>query len=81
MPSKAKGKGRSHSAAGSKKPKKKKSGKKKSAKQAKPEVDILSPAAMLNAYYISHNAADCLAFRGFQWPDGPKKKGKKGKKK
>ncbi|XP_029472816.1 small lysine-rich protein 1 isoform X2 [Rhinatrema bivittatum] len=45
-----------------------------------PEVDILSPAAMLNAYYISHNAADCLVFRGYPWPGSTKKgKGKKRK--
>uniref|UniRef100_A0A673XMB1 Uncharacterized protein n=1 Tax=Salmo trutta TaxID=8032 RepID=A0A673XMB1_SALTR len=33
------------------------------------EEDILSPAAMQNVYYISHNAVDCLEFRGFGWPD------------
>ncbi|XP_037244233.1 small lysine-rich protein 1 isoform X1 [Falco rusticolus] len=55
-----------------------KSSKKKGKKMAK-EVDILSPAAMLNAYYICHNAPACLAFRGFPWPGSPKKKGKKGK--
>ncbi|KAM8972148.1 small lysine-rich protein 1 [Pelodytes ibericus] len=55
--------------------------KSKKTKQPKPEVDILSPAAMLNAYYISHNAVDCLGFRGFSWPEAPKKKGKKLKKK
>jgi len=43
-------------------------------------VDILSPAAMENIYYISHNAVDCLEFRGFGWPGATKKKGKKGKK-
>ncbi|KAI5948087.1 Small lysine-rich protein 1 [Manis javanica] len=37
-------------------------------KQKKPEVDILSPAAMLNLYYIAHNVADCLHLRGFRWP-------------
>ncbi|XP_028618429.1 small lysine-rich protein 1 [Grammomys surdaster] len=60
-----KGKGRS-----------KTSGKKQ--KQKKPEADILSPAAMLNLYYIAHNVADCLYLRGFPWPGAPK--GKKGKK-
>nr|KAF6470310.1 small lysine rich protein 1 [Molossus molossus] len=46
-------------------------------KQKKPEVDILSPAAMLNLYYIAHNIADCLQLRGFRWPGAPKsKKGK-----
>ncbi|KAG8576746.1 hypothetical protein GDO81_009952 [Engystomops pustulosus] len=57
----------------------KKSKKTKKSKQPKPEVDVLSPAAMLNAYYISHNAVDCLEFRGFSWSGAPKKKGKKGK--
>ncbi|XP_072858543.1 small lysine-rich protein 1 isoform X2 [Pogona vitticeps] len=51
----------------------------KKSKKAPAEVDILSPAAMLNAYYIAHNAAACLEFRGFPWPDSPKKKGKKRK--
>ncbi|XP_055003066.1 small lysine-rich protein 1 isoform X1 [Sorex araneus] len=47
-------------------------------KQKKPEVDILSPAAMLNLHYIAHNAAHCLFLRGFRWPGAPKsKKGKK----
>ncbi|XP_074919703.1 small lysine-rich protein 1 [Chelonoidis abingdonii] len=54
-------------------------GSRKKTKKPVSEVDILSPAAMLNAYYISHNAAACLEFRGFSWPDSPKKKGKKGK--
>ncbi|KAG5267104.1 hypothetical protein AALO_G00218040 [Alosa alosa] len=36
-----------------------------SVKSSCAEVDILSPAAMKNAYYISHNAMDCLEFRGF----------------
>nr|XP_027805893.1 small lysine-rich protein 1 isoform X1 [Marmota flaviventris] len=48
-------------------------------KQKKPEVDILSPAAMLNLYYIAHNVTDCLQLRGFRWPGAPK--GKKGKNK
>uniref|UniRef100_A0A4W4DRS8 Small lysine rich protein 1 n=1 Tax=Electrophorus electricus TaxID=8005 RepID=A0A4W4DRS8_ELEEL len=52
-----------------------------SAKSTQPEVDILSPAAVENAYYISHNAVDCLEFRGFGWPAAAKKKGKKQKKK
>ncbi|KAM9581851.1 small lysine-rich protein 1 isoform 1-T1 [Guaruba guarouba] len=43
------------------------------------EVDILSPDAMLNAYYVCHNAAACLELRGFLWPGSPKKKGKKRK--
>uniref|UniRef100_A0A8C9E4G0 Small lysine rich protein 1 n=1 Tax=Phocoena sinus TaxID=42100 RepID=A0A8C9E4G0_PHOSS len=46
-------------------------------KQKKPEVDILSPAAMLNLYYIAHNVAGCLHLRGFRWPGATKsKKGK-----
>ncbi|KAM8812124.1 small lysine-rich protein 1 [Rhynchonycteris naso] len=46
-------------------------------KQKKPEVDILSPPAMRNLYYIAHNAADCLHMRGFRWPGALKsKKGK-----
>lgn len=65
-------------AAKSSKPKrgKGKSSKKKAKKVVK-EVDILSPAAMLNAYYICHNAAACLELWGFPWPGSPKKKGKK----
>nr|XP_023494568.1 small lysine-rich protein 1 [Equus caballus] len=52
-------------------------GKSHGKKQKKPEVDILSPAAMLNLYYIAHNVADCLQLRGFRWPGAPKaKKGK-----
>ncbi|KAJ8006773.1 hypothetical protein DPEC_G00110700 [Dallia pectoralis] len=51
-----------------------------SAKATKSKVDILSPAAMENVYYISHNAVDCLKFRGFVWPESTKKRRKKGKK-
>ncbi|XP_068128729.1 small lysine-rich protein 1 [Hyperolius riggenbachi] len=77
MPTKsAKSKGSAKSNGKGKKVKKTK----KKSKEPKPEVDILSPAAMLNAYYISHNAVDCLEFRGFNWSGAPKKKGKKGKK-
>ncbi|XP_024302388.1 small lysine-rich protein 1 isoform X1 [Pan paniscus] len=54
-------------------------GKSHGKKQKKPEVDILSPAAMLNLYYIAHNVADCLHLRGFHWPGAPK--GKKGRSK
>ncbi|XP_066579768.1 small lysine-rich protein 1 [Amia ocellicauda] len=80
MPTKNK-KQKSHSADKRKKGKGKKPSKKRSAsaKSAKREVDILSPAAMENVYYISHNAVDCLEFRGFGWPESAKKKGKKGK--
>ncbi|KFW01070.1 Small lysine-rich protein 1, partial [Eurypyga helias] len=52
---------------------------KKKAKKAVKNVDILSPDAVLNAYYISHNASDCLEFRGFPWPGSPRRKGKKRK--
>lgn len=46
------------------------------------ELDILSAAAMENLYYISHNAMDCLTFRGFGWQHSKKtKKKKKGTKK
>ncbi|CAF0792847.1 unnamed protein product [Didymodactylos carnosus] len=44
------------------------------------EVDILSPAAVINAYYTCHNVADCLVIRGFPW-EGAKKTKKKKKKK
>ena len=46
----------------------------------RPEVDILSQAAVINAYYISHDVTDCLGARGFPW-DGAKKGRKKKKKK
>ncbi|KAI1883460.1 hypothetical protein AGOR_G00231670 [Albula goreensis] len=63
-------KSRSHSAGPAKKGKRKRSSKKRSssAKSAKREVDILSPAAMENVYYISHNAVDCLEFRELGFP-------------
>ncbi|XP_051974758.1 small lysine-rich protein 1 isoform X2 [Xyrauchen texanus] len=75
-------KSRSKSARPAIKSKKKQSSKKRSisAKSKKTEADILSPAAMENVYYISHNAVDCLEFRGFGWPGANTKKGKKGKK-
>ncbi|XP_064417270.1 small lysine-rich protein 1 [Latimeria chalumnae] len=75
---KSKGRRKSHGSG-----KKSKSLKTKSvnAKPATDEIDILGPVAMENVYYIAHNVADCLVFRGFQWPDAPKKKGKRGKKK
>ncbi|XP_016853499.2 small lysine-rich protein 1 [Anolis carolinensis] len=60
--------------------KRKGKGKGKKGKKGAVEVDILSPAAMLNLYYIAHNAAAGLEFRGFPWPGSPKrKKGKKRK--
>ncbi|EDL13761.1 mCG142540, isoform CRA_b, partial [Mus musculus] len=72
------GQGRRHNAGKGKKGKgrPKTSGKKQKLK--KQEVDIMSPAAMLNLYYIAHNVADCLYLRGFPWPGAPK--GKRGKK-
>ncbi|XP_019343192.1 small lysine-rich protein 1 [Alligator mississippiensis] len=63
----------------SKRGKGKSKGSKKKPKKLVIDVDILSPAAMLNAYYIAHNAPACLEFRGFPWPGSPKRKGKKGK--
>merc|ERR1711962_956743 len=51
-------------------------------KVAKKPVDLMSPAAMTNAYYIAHGAQEFLDMRGFGWPDAPKGKKKgKGKKK
>ncbi|XP_077985957.1 small lysine-rich protein 1-like [Glandiceps talaboti] len=70
-------KSRSRSPSGKKKGKKK--AKSASPKPTKKPVDIMSPEAMTNAYYICHNAVDVLEARGFGWPDAPKKKGKKGK--
>ncbi|KAF4020296.1 hypothetical protein G4228_012166 [Cervus hanglu yarkandensis] len=64
---------------GNAKGKKKSRGKSRGKKQKKPEVDILSPAAMLNLYYIAHNVADCLQLRGFRWPGAAKAKKGKGK--
>ncbi|XP_018543037.1 small lysine-rich protein 1 [Lates calcarifer] len=81
MPTKSK-KSRSQSSRPAKKTGSPKTPKKKSssAKSTKTEVDILSPAAMENVYYIAHNAVDCLEFRGFGWPSSNKKKKKKGTK-
>lgn len=61
--------------------KKGKSKKKNSAKEPKKPVDPTSAGAMKNAYYICHTAVDFLEKRGFGWPDKPKTKGKKRKKK
>ncbi|XP_069556337.1 small lysine-rich protein 1 [Brachyistius frenatus] len=69
----------SNSMSHSSRPSKKTGSPKKCAKSPKTEVDILSPAAMENLYYISHNAAHCLEFRGFGWPNSKKKKKKKKK--
>ena len=46
----------------------------------RPEVDVLSPAAVINAYYICHNVTECLEARGFPWPGAKKTKKKKKKK-
>lgn len=79
-------KGRSRSSSKSPSRKGKKSGKKSrspspSAKSKTP-VDLLSPDAMVNGYYISHNAEQFLNFRGFGYESGGKgKKKKKGGKK
>ncbi|XP_027899392.1 small lysine-rich protein 1 [Xiphophorus couchianus] len=54
--------------------------KKSSSKCNKMEVDVLSSAALEKLYYISHNAPDCLEYRGFGWPNSQKKKGTKQKK-
>ncbi|CAF0851944.1 unnamed protein product [Rotaria sp. Silwood1] len=47
----------------------------------RPDVDVLSPAAIINAYYICHNVAECLEARGFPWEGAKKGKKKKKKKK
>ncbi|CAF0729573.1 unnamed protein product [Rotaria sp. Silwood1] len=57
-------------------PKRKSNGK---SAEDRPDIDVLSPAAVINAYYICHNVADCLDARGFAWEGA--KKGKKKKKK
>ncbi|CAF0755526.1 unnamed protein product [Adineta steineri] len=48
---------------------------------ARPEIDVLSPASVINAYYICHDVADCLDARGFAWEGAKKGKKKKKKKK
>lgn len=76
--SRSRGNSRSPSRKGSKK-----SGKKSrspSPTKTKKDVDLLSPDAMSNGYYIAHNAPQFLQFRGFGWDSGTKgKKKKKGK--
>ena len=70
---------RSKSPGGKKKGRKARSA---SPKVAKKPVDLMSPAAMTNAYYIAHGPQEFLEMRGFAWPDAPKGKKKgKGKKK
>ena len=82
--SRSKGGGKKKSSA------KKKSSTKKGKKSTKdsrtgdvksPVIDPLSPAAMLNAYYIAHGPVEFLQFRGYGWEGGGTKKSKKGKKK
>ncbi|KAF6037715.1 hypothetical protein EB796_003977 [Bugula neritina] len=79
-------KSRNASAKSAKKGKKSSGGRKSSAKKNKvaPQtlstIDILSPAAMENLYYIAHNSPDALTMRGFGYT-GPKVKKKKGGKK
>uniref|UniRef100_A0A8D2QFI0 Small lysine rich protein 1 n=1 Tax=Zonotrichia albicollis TaxID=44394 RepID=A0A8D2QFI0_ZONAL len=51
-------------------------GSKKGAKKEVVPVDLFSAAAMLNAYYICHNAAAFLQFRGHPWPGSLRRKGK-----
>lgn len=81
-----KGGGKKKSTKGSSKKKSSKKGK-KSTKDSRtgdvkaPIIDPLSPAAMLNAYYIAHGPVEFLQFRGYGWEGGGTKKGKKGKKK
>ena len=80
------GKSRSRSRGSSRSPSRKggkKSGKKSrspSPSKTKRDVDLLSPDAMVNGYYIAHNAPQFLGYRGFGWDTGAKgKKKKKGK--
>lgn len=40
-----------------------------------PRVDIMSPEAMENLYYIAHNAPSALAYRGYNWPGKKPTKG------
>ena len=56
---------------------KKKSSKKGKDKKKQPPPDLFSPAAMSNAYYISHDAVDFLTFRGYRWEGATTKKKKK----
>lgn len=73
-------KSRSHSSRSVKKsgltPQKQPKKKSVSANPPKTEVDLLSTAAMENLFYISHNAAQCLEFRGFGWPKESKSRHK-----
>ena len=81
------GKSRSRSRGGSSRSPSRKGGKKSGKKSRSPspsktkrDVDLLSPDAMVNGYYIAHNAPQFLGYRGFGWDTGAKgKKKKKGK--
>ncbi|TPP61174.1 Small lysine-rich protein 1 [Fasciola gigantica] len=52
-------------------------------KEGKPPVDIMSPEAMENLYYIAHNAPSALVYCGYNWSGkkvaGGAKKGRRGK--
>ncbi|KAI8511237.1 Leucine-rich repeat serine/threonine-protein kinase 2, partial [Branchiostoma belcheri] len=74
-------KGRSRSASGKKGKKKGKRSASLSPLRSKSagDVDIMSPAAMENGYYIAHNAPHFLELRGFGWSGAKSAKGKKGK--
>ncbi len=80
QPKKTKGKSTKKKAARSSSGSPKRKSKGKKVAEVRPEIDVLSPAAVINAYYICHNVTDCLTARGFAWA-GAKKKGKKKKKK
>ena len=62
---------------------KKGKGKKGAKGSGEPEVvpDPFSPAARLNAYYISHGPVQFLGFRGYSWSGGGGGGSKKKKKK
>ena len=77
----SKPRGRSKSPSKKKTSKKKGKAKSRSVSPQKNNVDLLSKAAMENAYYISHNATQFLSFRGFAWEGSGGKTKKKGKKK
>ena len=74
------GKGKKSKSAGSKRKSAKSSAKSAtSAKEPRPDPDILSEPAMTNLYYIAHDGPHALEIRGFANADGGG--GKKGKKK
>ncbi|XP_077357409.1 small lysine-rich protein 1 [Festucalex cinctus] len=76
-------KSRSHSSKPTKKTGPPKAAKKRSTgdKAAKEDAaDVLSVAAMQNVYYIAHNAATCLEFRGYGCSKDKRNKATKRKK-